>query len=157
MRNLTRLPGDPIEIEAGEPAPAKSDKSKTAEATVGKVPDDAIAVWTDGACTGNPGPAGIGVVVIEGGERSELSEYLGDATNNIAELTAIERGLELVKERQQPEGRWNTSRSRSRPERHFTDSFATMRLAISRAIARWLPRCPACHAPRRAGTRRPLT
>jgi len=36
VRNLTRLPGDPIEIEAGEPAPAKSDKSKTAEATVGK-------------------------------------------------------------------------------------------------------------------------
>jgi len=48
-------------------------------------------------------------------------------------------------------------RSRSRPERHFTDSFATMRLAIARVIARWLPRCPACHAPRRAGACRPLT
>jgi hypothetical protein len=36
-----------------------------------------------------------------------------------------------------PEGRWKTTRSRSRPERHFADSFATMRLAIARAIARW--------------------
>jgi hypothetical protein len=53
-----------------------------------------------------------------------------------------------------PEGRWATTRSRSRPERHFADSFATMRLAIARAIASWLPRCPACHAPRR-GERRP--
>ena len=50
-----------------------------------------------------------------------------------------------------PEGRWTPTRSRSRPERHFADSFATMRLAIARAIARWLPRCPACHAPRRSG------
>ncbi|MDX2093022.1 MAG: hypothetical protein SFX73_34585, partial [Kofleriaceae bacterium] len=32
-----------------------------------------------------------------------------------------------------PEGRWKTTRSRARPERHFTDSFATMRLAIARA------------------------
>jgi ribonuclease HI len=99
-RNLMRLPGDPIEIEAGEPAPAKNDKGKSAEVAIGKVPADAVAVWTDGACTGNPGPAGIGVVVIEAGERRELSEYLGDATNNIAELTAIERGLELVQQRQ---------------------------------------------------------
>jgi SRSO17 transposase len=56
-----------------------------------------------------------------------------------------------------PEGRWKTTRSRSRPERHFADSFATMRLAIARAIARWLPRCPACHASGRANSRRPLT
>ena len=36
-------------------------------------------------------------------------------------------------------------RSRSRPERHFVDSFITIRLALARAIARWLPRCPLCH------------
>jgi ribonuclease HI len=104
-RNLARLPGDPIEIEAGEPAPskdAKAAKGTSAEVALGKVPDDAVAVWTDGACTGNPGPAGIGVVVLEGGERRELSEYLGEGTNNIAELTAIERGLELVRDRQRP-------------------------------------------------------
>ena len=93
-RNLVRRPGEAIELEPGDPAPPSPKKSNTAE--LGRIPDGAIAVWTDGACTGNPGPAGIGVVVIENGQRRELSEYLGDATNNIAELTAIERGLELV-------------------------------------------------------------
>lgn len=55
-----------------------------------------------------------------------------------------------------PEGRWPTSRSRSRPERHFHDSFVTVRLAIARAIARWLPRCPVCPGRRPRGERRPL-
>lgn len=54
----------------------------------------ALEVWTDGACSGNPGPMGIGVVVIDGEWRDEVSEYLGIGTNNIAELVAIERGLE---------------------------------------------------------------
>jgi len=60
------------------------------------VPSDAIVVYTDGACSGNPGPAGIGVVILEGGKRRELSEYLGTGTNNIAELMAIVRALEEV-------------------------------------------------------------
>lgn len=54
-----------------------------------------ILVYTDGACTGNPGPAGLGVVVVGETEHEELSEYLGHGTNNIAELTAIQRGVEL--------------------------------------------------------------
>ncbi len=58
----------------------------------------AIDVWTDGACSGNPGPMGIGVVVLYDGQRRELGEYLGVGTNNIAELTAIERGLEIAAE-----------------------------------------------------------
>ena len=41
---------------------------------------------------------GIGVVVLHDGQRKELGEYLGVGTNNIAELTAIERGLDLVAE-----------------------------------------------------------
>jgi ribonuclease HI len=55
-----------------------------------------IMVWTDGACSGNPGPMGIGVVITEGSWRQEAGEYLGIGTNNIAELVAIERGLELA-------------------------------------------------------------
>ncbi|MFO0573761.1 MAG: ribonuclease H [Polyangia bacterium] len=65
--------------------------------------DTAIHVYTDGACTGNPGPMGIGVVILDpssgqGGEplRRELTEYLGTGTNNIAELTAILRGLQQL-------------------------------------------------------------
>jgi len=34
------------------------------------------------------------------------------------------------------------------PERHFRDSFITVRLAVARVLATWLPRCPLCHRPR---------
>ncbi len=94
-RNLTALPGPPVEIEVGERAaePSKSSTPQVAPAT------NPIHVWTDGACTGNPGPAGLGVVIVDGDEKRELSEYLGQGTNNIAELMAIYRGLEEVKDR----------------------------------------------------------
>jgi ribonuclease HI len=52
-------------------------------------PDDVIDCWTDGACTGNPGPCGFGVVIREGDDYREISQYLGIGTNNIAELYAI--------------------------------------------------------------------
>jgi len=53
--------------------------------------------YTDGACSGNPGPAGSGVVIVEpGGKLHEGQEYLGQATNNVAELTAILRALEWI-------------------------------------------------------------
>ena len=89
-RNLTPVPGDPVEIVVGEPAPAST------KAVASAPPANAIHVWTDGACSGNPGPAGIGVVIVDGDRTQEISEYLGDGTNNIAELTAILRGLETV-------------------------------------------------------------
>jgi ribonuclease HI len=54
----------------------------------------AIHVYADGACSGNPGPAGLGVVVLDSESRVEISEYIGQGTNNIAELTAILRALE---------------------------------------------------------------
>jgi ribonuclease HI len=57
---------------------------------------DTVIVYTDGACTGNPGPMGIGVVVLRGNDRKELSEFLGVGTNNIAELTAIDRALTIL-------------------------------------------------------------
>ncbi len=61
-----------------------------------------VLVYADGACSGNPGPAGIGVVVIAGETRRELSEYLGEATNNIAELTAILRAAEAMEDPTRP-------------------------------------------------------
>lgn len=93
-RNLAALPGPVVDIEVGEPAPERDKKSPQAAP-----PKDAIHVWTDGACSGNPGPAGIGVVIIDGDNQRELSEYLGEGTNNIAELMAIYRGLEEIKDR----------------------------------------------------------
>jgi ribonuclease HI len=57
----------------------------------------AVTVYTDGACSGNPGPAGSGVVIMQGGKTvHEISESLGEATNNIAELTAIKLALEYL-------------------------------------------------------------
>ncbi len=56
-------------------------------------PPGAVIAYADGACSGNPGPAGLGVVVIDGPARVEISEYLGVGTNNIAELTAVLRAL----------------------------------------------------------------
>ena len=51
---------------------------------------------TDGACSGNPGPSGIGVWATddEGATALELSEFIGPGTNNWAEYRAIVRGLE---------------------------------------------------------------
>jgi ribonuclease HI len=74
----------------------------------------AIEIWTDGACSGNPGPMGIGVVVIDGDTRRELGEYLGTGTNNIAELVAIERGIAIASEL--------TKGVRERPLRVYSDS-----------------------------------
>jgi len=59
---------------------------------------DAILAFTDGACSGNPGPAGIGVVLVCGDHRKEIAEYIGEATSNIAELSAIVRALTVIKD-----------------------------------------------------------
>lgn len=49
-----------------------------------------LEIFTDGACSGNPGPAGIGVIITEQGKIvAEISEDIGPATNNIAEYTAV--------------------------------------------------------------------
>jgi ribonuclease HI len=58
--------------------------------------EPAVELWTDGACSGNPGPMGIGIVAIDGGKRKEVGQYLGIGTNNIAELTAIDRALDVI-------------------------------------------------------------
>lgn len=60
--------------------------------------DDTIIIYTDGACSGNPGPAGIGVLVQRPDEMVEISEFLGSGTNNIAELTAILKALRTLRE-----------------------------------------------------------
>lgn len=65
-----------------------------------KLPADAetIIIYTDGACSGNPGPAGIGVHIRRPDRLTEISEYIGEATNNVAELQAILRALEALGE-----------------------------------------------------------
>ncbi len=55
--------------------------------------ENTIIIYTDGASSGNPGPAGIGALLIFGRHEKEISESIGFATNNIAELTAIKKAL----------------------------------------------------------------
>jgi|SRR3989338_1296082 len=51
---------------------------------------DSLEIFVDGACSGNPGPAGIGVVIKRGGKTAaEISRQIGEATNNIAEYSAL--------------------------------------------------------------------
>jgi ribonuclease HI len=63
---------------------------------------DPIYAFTDGACSGNPGPAGIGVVLLCGDLRKEISEYIGEGTSNIAEVTAVIRALTAIRDRTRP-------------------------------------------------------
>jgi len=50
-------------------------------------------LYCDGASSGNPGASGIGVVLMLEDRTYEISEHIGTATNNIAEYTALIRGL----------------------------------------------------------------
>jgi len=53
---------------------------------------------TDGGARGNPGPAGIGVVLKYNGQEKTFKKYIGEATNNQAEYQAVIFGLEKAKE-----------------------------------------------------------
>lgn len=57
-----------------------------------------IELFTDGACSGNPGPGGWGVVLRYNGHEKELSGGEKDTTNNRMELTAAIMGLSALKE-----------------------------------------------------------
>jgi len=59
-----------------------------------------VVVHTDGGARGNPGPAGIGVVVTDrsGQVLAEIAEGIGHATNNVAEYRAVIAGLERARE-----------------------------------------------------------
>jgi ribonuclease HI len=126
-KNLERIDGEPIlpddHCVPGDEAPAAPSASSSREPSPGSqtlrqkeqlsqqrkaqaaqkalapgaIPKDAWTVYVDGACSGNPGPAGLGMVVIDpSGNTTEGYEYLGVATNNIAELTAILRASQNV-------------------------------------------------------------
>lgn len=119
--NLERLPGEELlpddacvageEVPKDSPAKQAATKQTKAAASAarkadaatkalapGAVPTNAWTIYADGACSGNPGPAGLGIVLVSPGGATTLEgyEYLGSATNNVAELTAILRAAEIV-------------------------------------------------------------
>ena len=56
-----------------------------------------IQIWTDGACSGNPGPGGWGVLLVAGNKRKELHGGEPDTTNNRMELMAAIEALNALK------------------------------------------------------------
>ena len=58
-----------------------------------------VDIYTDGACQGNPGPGGYGVVLLSGEHRRELSGGYRRTTNNRMELLAVIEGLAALKEK----------------------------------------------------------
>ena len=61
--------------------------------------DDRVLLYSDGACRGNPGPGGWGVVLLYRGHERRLQGGEGRTTNNRMELMAVIRGLEALKRR----------------------------------------------------------
>lgn len=109
-RNLSDPSGAPIELAAQDSAQrseAAADRHRprgAASAQLGSasIPASAIHVWTDGGAAPNPGPSGAGIVIVDGDDTTEISEFLGHATNQIAELTAILIGLSRIEARHRP-------------------------------------------------------
>lgn len=109
-----------VPVEQRQTAPDKAVKSARppVKKTAGRenaadlrasLDEDAVLVFTDGASSGNPGPSGIGVLLRYRDNEKEISRYIGQATNNIAELSAIQAGLLEIK-------------NKALPVRVFTDS-----------------------------------
>ena len=57
---------------------------------------DKVIIYTDGACSGNPGPGGWGSILMMGENRKEISGGKKDTTNNVMELTAVIEALKLL-------------------------------------------------------------
>ena len=100
---------DPQDVQAFaeslQAPPHGSAASAAGSAILRRVSDSpCFIINTDGACKGNPGPASIGAVIgIEDPDGDpvpveEISEYIGEATNNVAEYTAVIRALERAVE-----------------------------------------------------------
>ena len=105
LSNLSELDGTkPVAPDPGKKSKTKkrkraaAERIKEASAEITTLPQkDTVIAYTDGACIGNPGPAGLGyAIAFPDGRLVHKGEPLGNATNNIAELTAIARVLDLV-------------------------------------------------------------
>lgn len=58
---------------------------------------DEVTIYTDGACSGNPGPGGWGAILMFKENKKEISGGAPNTTNNIMELTAVIEALKMLK------------------------------------------------------------
>ncbi len=86
-------------------------------------PQAFIEIYTDGACSGNPGPGGWGAILLWNGLQKELSGYAPETTNNRMELQAAIEGLKAIK--------------RKMPVKLYTDS-TYVKNGITIWIHKWL-------------------
>ncbi len=94
-------------MDRAVPAGKKKGKSSTGKSSemldiIAKIPNNCIQIYTDGASSGNPGPAGIGALLIYKENRKEISQSIGVATNNVAELSAIKVAISHLKRHDLP-------------------------------------------------------
>ena len=94
-------PSRPRRAKAPARAPAPDDGFEPGD-DVPALAGLAVHAYTDGASSGNPGPSGAGVVLLFRERRKELSKYLGETTNNVAELEAVLLALGAIKDRRLP-------------------------------------------------------
>jgi ribonuclease HI len=101
----------PADSENLVPKGKKNHKKESSSATTNVVEqsreeshheEGVIHAFTDGASSGNPGPSGIGVLLRYGNHEREISRYIGQGTNNIAELEAIRVALSEIKKPELP-------------------------------------------------------
>ena len=83
---------------------------------------DKIKLYSDGACLGNPGPGGFGVVLIWGSRRKELNGGFRMTTNNRMEILAVIKGLQAI----------------SSTKRFDVDVFTDSRLVVNAFNQGWL-------------------
>ena len=57
-----------------------------------------VTIYTDGACSGNPGPGGWGAILMYNDIKKEISGASKETTNNIMEITAVLEAIKLLKE-----------------------------------------------------------
>ena len=81
-----------------------------------------VVIYTDGACSGNPGPGGWGAILIYGEHRKEIKGGEAETTNNRMELIAAIRAIELINRR-------------SEIELHTDSSY--LRDGITKWISKW--------------------
>lgn len=88
------------ELRSREPVEKETPATMTQTLPVSAHDDSSlkrVVIYTDGACTGNPGPGGYGVVMIHGKERKELSAGFRLTTNNRMEIMGCIAGLRALK------------------------------------------------------------
>jgi ribonuclease HI len=97
---IIKKTADPEETSEQEAGPGNIEINDIiAGAELSTIPlNSTLTMYVDGASSGNPGPAGIGIVIIDqdGRQIGKISAYIGRRTNNFAEYTALIRALKIA-------------------------------------------------------------